>query len=90
MSPPLSHFLRILRGVAWQPSRKKLGERAGVRGSLQPADVYESPLIRPNGHLLPRGGEGTAFTQKKLIKRQLRCIQLFKHGAVQLAKPETL
>jgi hypothetical protein len=38
-----------------------IGERAGVRGSFWTAATRESPLGRPNGHLLPRGAEGPLF-----------------------------
>ena len=59
---PLSlDFLRRERVVRWQDGRKKFGERAGVRGSFYTASTRESPLLRPNGQLLPRGGEGPLF-----------------------------
>ena len=58
--PPLPRFFAERESnVRWQDRRKKLGERAGVRGSFEHAALHESPLIRPIGHLLPRGGEGT-------------------------------
>jgi hypothetical protein len=31
-----------------------------MRGDFLSAVIYESPLIRPIGHLLPRGGEGAS------------------------------
>ena len=50
---PLSpDFLRMLRDVTWQRSCKKLGER------VSSLSAPLCPLIRPIGHLLPRGGEG--------------------------------
>ena len=62
MSPPSpSIFAERERVVRWQDGRKNLGERAGVRGSFWTAATRESPLIRPNGHLLPRRGEGPLF-----------------------------
>jgi hypothetical protein len=47
-SPPI--FLRMQRGLIWQRSCKKLGERAGARG--------------PVGHLLPEGQKGLRSRSK--------------------------
>ena len=61
MLPLSPSFLRTLRGVTWQHSRKKLGERAGVRGRFLESCNPRKPLIRPIGHLLPPKGERTSF-----------------------------
>ena len=63
MLPPLPQFFPMMRGVTWQHSRKKLGERAGVKGPFNRAAILESPLIRPGGHLLPKGEKGVYFSE---------------------------
>ena len=69
MLPPLPQFFA---DAAWRHMvafSQKLGERAGVWGPFYNAAINESPLIRPIGHLLPRGGEGSVLRTANFVHK---------------------
>ena len=49
--------------------RKKIGAEGQGEGPFSNPAIFESPLIRPTGHLLTRRGEGTLFHSENLEQK---------------------
>ena len=59
------------RVVRWQDGRKKLGERAGVRGLFWTTAPRESPSVGLTATFSPEGEKGHCFTRQRLVRKLL-------------------